>query len=300
MLGNRFSKSALHKWLGSHPATKKRLPAPRKVTAEVETFIDTFLGVNPFATAQGLVQAVRQHLSVVLGRSTMSRAIKRLGFTQKRTYARAPNTDKKVSARGAFCAATQTMHPDSFISVDETCLYFHPRPRMGYARKGCRLHVPLHQRRHDKYTLMLAVSSSGVVGWQVLQGSGRSDTFAAFITSLPRITQTHVLLDNVSFHKSRVVQEAFAAKGLTPVYTPPYSPEYNPVEMAFSVFKAHMRVQPVGICANGLDDMCSRVRACAASLSQGKLAAMFRHVWELICAFAPREISSNALMSMVT
>ena len=113
LLGNNFSKSALHKWLGSHPATKKRLPAPRKVTAEVETFIDTYLGANPFATAQGLVQAVRQHLSVALGRSTMRRAIKRLGFTQKRTYARAPDTDKIVSARGAFCAATQTMHPDS-------------------------------------------------------------------------------------------------------------------------------------------------------------------------------------------
>ena len=129
---------------------------------------------------------------------------------------------------------------------------------------------------------------------------GTSGTFAAFISSLPRITQTHVLLDNVSFHKSRVVQEAFAAKGLTPVYTPPYSPEYNPVEIAFSVFKAHVWPQPVGICANGLDDMCTRVRACAASLSKGKLAAMLRQVWELICAFAPREISSNALMSMVT
>jgi hypothetical protein len=104
------------------------------------------------------------------------------------------------------------MHPDSFISIDETCLYFHPRPQTGYAKKGHRLHVPLHQRRHDKYTLMLAVSSNGVMGWQVLRGSGTSSTFATFINSLPCSPQTHVLLDNVAFHKSRVVQEAFATK----------------------------------------------------------------------------------------
>ena len=291
MLGYQFSKSALHKWLRCHPATRCRLPTPKKLTRAVKEFIDESLLANPFTTARALVLAVRQHLSLTLGRSTVSRAIKQLGFTQKRTYARAPDAEKILGARGVFCHAMQNLDPHSFISIDETCLYFHPRPRTGYAKRGQRLHVPLHQRRHDKYTLMLAVSSKGVVGWQLLQGSGTSSTFAAFITSLPCSTDTHVLLDNVSFHKSKVVREAMAAKGLTPAYTPPYSPEYNHVEMAFSVFKAHMRGTTAAPPGKGLDGMCTRVQSCAACLTPEKLSAMFRHVWDLIRTSNPHEIN---------
>ena len=280
MLGNRFSKSTLHRWLESHPITRCRLPTPRKLTGAVKELIEGVLVANPFATAQSLVQVVKQHLRVIIGRSTISRAIKQMGFSRKRTYARAPDTDRIVEARKAFCNAARDMDPNDFVSVDETCLYFHPRPRVGYAQRGRRLHVPLHQKRHNKFTLTLAVSTRGVVGWQLLQGSGTSGTFAAFINSLPCINQ-HVLLDNVSFHKSTVVKQALEAKGLAPMYTPPYSPEYNPVDMAFSVFKAHMRGESTG--KGELPDMHTRVLSCARSLTPSKLAAMFRHVWELIC-----------------
>jgi hypothetical protein len=169
--------------------------------------------------------------------------------------------------------------------VDETCLYFHPRQHSGYARRGRRLHTPLHPRRHDKYTLLLAVSNSQVVGWRLLQGSANSASFSAFVTDLEVASHhRHVLMDNVAFHKSKVVAAALAAKGLTAMFTPPYSPEYNPVEMAFSVFKAHMRPMLPGAdtatVADRLADMQVRVRGCAATaLTQHKLAAMFRHVW---------------------
>jgi hypothetical protein len=140
-------------------------------------------------------------------------------------------------------------------------------------------------QRHDKYTLLLAVSNSQVVGWRLLQGSANSASFSAFVTDLEVASHhRHVLMDNVAFHKSKVVAAALAAKGLTAMFTPPYSPEYNPVEMAFSVFKAHMRPMLPGAdtatVADRLADMQVRVRGCAATaLTQHKLAAMFRHVW---------------------
>jgi hypothetical protein len=97
-----------------------------------------------------------------------------MGFSRKRTYARAPDTDRILAARQDFCVDNHRLDPAAVISVDETCLYFHPRHRSGYSKRGSRLHVPLHRRRHDKYTLLLAVSSSRVVGYQVLQGSANS------------------------------------------------------------------------------------------------------------------------------
>jgi transposase len=153
--------------------------------------------------------------------------------------------------------------------------------------------VPLHPRRHDKYTLLLAVSSSRVVGYQVLQGSANSQTYASFVSQLQMdhsYQHTHLLMDNVAFHKSKVVKDALAARNLTALYSPPYSPEYNPVEMAFSVFKAHMRATTPASDATDkpamLAHMCDRVARCAVSLSPSKLAAMFRHVWQLMSAHA--------------
>ena len=96
-------------------------------------------------------------------------------------------------------------------------------------------------------------------------------------------------MDNAAFHKSKVLATALEAKGLVAMFTPPYSPEYNPVEMAFSVFKAHMRPMlpgaDIATVADRLADMQVRVRQCAATaLTEHKLSAMFRHVWRLIAS----------------
>jgi hypothetical protein len=82
------------------------------------------------------------------------------------------------------------------------------------------------------------VSNSQVIGWRLLQGSANSATFSSFVTDL-----------KVASHHR-------------------YSPEYNPVEMAFSVFKAHMQPMLPGAdiataVADRLADMQVRVRQCA-------------------------------------
>jgi hypothetical protein len=157
---------------------------------------------------------------------------------------------------------------------------------MGYAMRGKRLHVPLHARRHDKYTLLLAVSNARIVGYELLCGSANGQVYAKFVSQLDLDSQhTHLLMDNVAFHKSKVVRDALAAKQLIALYTPPYSPEYNPIEMAFSVFKTYMgQVTPADAHdkESMLNDMHRRVRDCAASLTSAKLGAMFRHVWNLM------------------
>lgn len=292
MLGNQFSKSALHKWLTQHPVTRNYFSRhrPRKVTDCVESFLSTSLDCNPYQMAAALVAALRRHLHVQVSTTTVSRTIKTLGFSKKRTYARAPDTERILEARRAFCRQHPDKLPASIISVDETCLYFHSRQHSSYARRGKRLHTPLHQRRHDKYTLLLAVSNSQVVSWRLLQGSANSATSSSFVTDLEVASHhRYLLMDNVAFHKSKVVATALEAKGLVAMFTPPYSPEYNLVEMAFSVFKAHMRPMlpgaDIATVADRLADMQVRVRQCAATaLTEHKLSAMFRHVWRLIAS----------------
>ena len=45
------------------------------------------------------------------------------------------------------------------------------------------------------------------------------------------------MLDNVSFHHSKVCKEVAYAKGYDLLFVPPYYPWFNPIEGIFSVVK---------------------------------------------------------------
>jgi transposase len=48
-------------------------------------------------------------------------------------------------------------------------------------------------------------------------------------------------MDNVAFHRSKIVRAEAERKNISLVYIPPYSPWYNPVEYAFSILKQKYR-----------------------------------------------------------
>lgn len=50
-----------------------------------------------------------------------------------------------------------------------------------------------------------------------------------------------VILDNLSSHKVRGVEQAVLGAGATLLYLPPYSPDLNPIEKFFSKLKALLR-----------------------------------------------------------
>lgn len=50
-----------------------------------------------------------------------------------------------------------------------------------------------------------------------------------------------VVLDNLTSHKTRRVQAAFAALGVEVWYLPPYSPDLNPIEMCWSKLKSLLK-----------------------------------------------------------
>lgn len=50
-----------------------------------------------------------------------------------------------------------------------------------------------------------------------------------------------VIMDNVSFHKSKEVITSSNNTMLSPLFIPPYSPRCNPIEEVFSVMKRYHR-----------------------------------------------------------
>ena len=51
----------------------------------------------------------------------------------------------------------------------------------------------------------------------------------------------NIIMDNVSFHHSKIIKNYINSKNWNIIYTPPYSPNFNPIENIFSKIKNYYR-----------------------------------------------------------
>ena len=74
-------------------------------------------------------------------------------------------------------------------------------------------------------------------------GSNNTDTFYPFITKLKEKCSDRrciVVMDNLSVHKSKVIQDVFD-DGFQQKFLPPQSCELNPIEKVWNIFKMKWR-----------------------------------------------------------
>jgi transposase len=81
-----------------------------------------------------------------------------------------------------------------------------------------------------------------------------------------------VIMDNLNFHKMKVVRAAIEAVGATPIYLPTYSPELNPIEMWWADMKRALR----RLAINNEPELRRAARKLRATLPLAKIAAWFR------------------------
>lgn len=81
-----------------------------------------------------------------------------------------------------------------------------------------------------------------------------------------------VIMDNLNFHKMKVVRRAIESVGATPIYLPTYSPELNPIEMWWADMKRALRKLAIN------DEALLRraARRLRAALPLAKIAGWFR------------------------
>ena len=81
-----------------------------------------------------------------------------------------------------------------------------------------------------------------------------------------------VVMDNLNFHKMKVVRDAITAVGATPVYLPTYSPELNPIELWWADMKRALRKLAINV----EPDLRKAAQRLRASLPLAKIEGWFR------------------------
>lgn len=114
----------------------------------------------------------------------------------------------------------------------------------GRAPKGERCVSSVPNGHWKTLTFIAGLRVNGLSAPMVLDGPMDGEAFLAYVKDFlcPTLKSGDVvILDNLSSHKVKGVQEAIEAVGATLCYLPPYSPDFNPIETVFSKLKALLR-----------------------------------------------------------
>ena len=130
------------------------------------------------------------------------------------------------------------------MCLDETGFKLNMTSVYGWAPKGERAIDSAPGKRGKLITTIGAMSKDGFLCSALGYGGIDKDGFFAFMTTqlFPMLKRgTLILLDNLSAHKDKRVQQVAKKLGLKLIFQPPYSPEFNPIELAWNTIKTEIR-----------------------------------------------------------
>ncbi len=161
-----------------------------------------------------------------------------------------------------------------FIYVDEAGFNLTRTRRRGRNIIGHRAIVNVPGQRGGNITLCAAITQNGVLHRHAHMGPYNTALILTFLDQLHNIAanqidhmQYFVVWDNVSFHRSALVQNWFQQHPhFTVLYLPPYSPFLNPTEEFFSAWRwkvYDLRLQAEVPLIQAMEEACDQMEVAA-------------------------------------
>lgn len=144
------------------------------------------------------------------------------------------------AAREAWPTTVANRSAKRLIFLDETWFSTRMGRLYGYAPRGRRLDAAIPHGHWKTTTFVAGLTARGFIAPMVLDGPMNADAFRAYLEQvLAKETRPGdlLVLDNLSSHKTKAVQDTLKSCGIDCLYLPPYSPDLNPIENAFSKLK---------------------------------------------------------------
>jgi transposase len=98
--------------------------------------------------------------------------------------------------------------------------------------------------RWESLTILSSLRLDGTTEALVFEGALNGEMFLGYMKDclVPTLMEGDiVIMDNLSSHKVKGLEELVKKRGARIEYLPPYSPDFNPVENMWSKVKTHLR-----------------------------------------------------------
>ena len=247
---------------------------PRRIGAEREAVLRARLAAAPDATVLEHCAWWAAHHGQQLSEATMWRAMRRLGWTHKKSRWQ-PVSATRRRARPGGKRSPEIDPPTARLRRRERHAHGADAPlRLGAARPpGDRFGAAQPRQEHHTGGGPRPRGPAGDL--DVRGGDGRGDlrmVHPGGAGAALRPGQV-VVLDNLSVHKSAALREVLAARGCELLFLPAYSPDYTPIEQVFSKVKALLR----GLGARTQEALQEAVHLALAAITRADVAAWFAH-----------------------
>lgn len=141
-------------------------------------------------------------------------------------------------------ASMEEIDPNKIIVIDESGANLGMANDYARAPGGERAKAPKPHNAGKKYSMVGAISTSGIEAMTYIEGAVNGDIFLNFIEKIlvPKLKfGQYVVLDNVSFHKQPEIAVLIKKAGASIVFLPPYSPDLSPIEKMWSKIKEGLK-----------------------------------------------------------
>jgi transposase len=159
---------------------------------------------------------------------------------KKSFYAQEQEREDVIEKRKDFIDSVENIDPSDIIVIDESGANLGMVTDYSRAIGGDRAKAPKPFDKGEQFSIIGAISMTGIVAMMYVELSVNADIFLGYIEQLllPKIKPgQYVIMDNASIHKSDEITAMIKNVGAKVVFLPPYSPDLSPIEKMWSKVK---------------------------------------------------------------
>jgi transposase len=130
------------------------------------------------------------------------------------------------------------------VYVDESGINEYMQRENARAIRGQKVYGAVSGSRYSRESFIAAKNQSNILAPFCYTGTCNTDLFNAWLEQIlvPELKPGQVIiLDNASFHKSKVSVDIIQKAGCKVLFLPPYSPDLNPIEKFWANFKKKVK-----------------------------------------------------------
>jgi len=244
-----FEIARLYREFGDvyNPHTRRR-GRPRALNPGDITFLCSLLDATPTLYLDEIQDRLFSMREVDVSLATLSRTLRRIAITHKRTSTAAVERNEELRAvwQGAY-----GHHPkEYFVWLDESSVDNLTNQRDGgwsVIGQACVRRATF--LRGQRYSVLPALTTDGIIALDIFEGSVTKERFLRFVEEelAPKLnpfpgSRSIAVLDNCAIHHDEDIRKIIEDDcGAKLIYLPPYSPDFNPIEQAFHTMKAWLR-----------------------------------------------------------
>ncbi len=232
---------------GSPLAPKKRPGSKPKMDESATKLLEADAQKRPAATLSERREFLQKVAGVWVSESSVSRMLRRLGWSRKKRSVGASERDEFLRAAWRSLWSLGRSVPSGWYSWMRWALtsrWHLCMPGRLKESERSRAFASVPRNWGKNVTLLASLSVRGMGPCLAVEGSTTTAVFEAYLERVlvPSLRPGQVVvMDNLSAHKGSRVRELIEGRGCELIYLPPYSPDFNPLEEAFAKIKGLLR-----------------------------------------------------------